>query len=68
MIEHGVNGFLVTVDEPEQIVRIVDRCLQDEQEAVSVADKGRILANKMTWLENAERNLALYNQLKMFKQ
>ena len=68
VIEHGVNGFLVTVDEPEQIVRIVDRCLQDEQEAVSVADKGRILANKMTWLENAERNLALYNQLKMFKQ
>lgn len=68
IIKHGINGFLVPVDAPERIVKVVDQCLRDQQWADTVANEGRALANGMTWTKNAQNNLALFDQLTTSKQ
>lgn len=68
VIKHDVNGFLVPVDAPEEIVKTVDRCLQEEQQAVVVAARGTALAEEMTWKNNAQKYILLFDRLIADKQ
>jgi glycosyltransferase involved in cell wall biosynthesis len=44
LIEHGVNGFLVTPGVPEELAQVINTCLQDPQITVSIASYSREMA------------------------
>ena len=63
LIESGVNGFLVPPDDPETIVRVIERCLADPALRETVACRGRDDARSLTWVHNARQYVALFESL-----
>ena len=63
IIESGENGFLVPVDAPDQIARILDDCFRNPDQAAAIANRGRTLARSMTWARTAEQYLSLFETL-----
>lgn len=64
VIVSGENGFLVPADEPEKIAEVIDRCLRQPDMAASIAERAVKTASEMTWKQNAQQYLALFNALK----
>lgn len=63
VITSGENGFLVPIDDPEAIVRVLEECINDPDMASSVAQQGYISAKGLTWAENARQYIDLFNVL-----
>lgn len=63
LIESGKNGFLVTPDDPDAIVRVIDRCIQDPQWAREIARQGYDDAVGLTWERNAAEYISLFESL-----
>lgn len=62
-IVSGKNGFLVPPNDPEAIVRHVDWCLQNPEQADAMIEQGRQAVNGLTWKNNAERYIDLFQAL-----
>lgn len=63
IIEHGDNGFLVPVDNPEPIVEIIDQCLRNPLHSEQIASRGMKQAKQMTWRSNIDKYLLLFSDL-----
>ncbi|MFN6565839.1 glycosyltransferase family 4 protein [Dendronalium sp. ChiSLP03b] len=46
LVEHGINGFLVTPGEPEELAQVINTCLQEEEITATIATNGRISASQ----------------------
>ncbi|MEH2053620.1 glycosyltransferase family 4 protein [Nostoc sp.] len=45
LVEHGLNGFLVTPGEPEELAQVIITCLQETEITASIANNARITAS-----------------------
>lgn len=63
VIHSGENGFLVPVDDPDAIVRVIEDCLADPQNSAALAVAGQTAARTLTWETNAKQYLCLFAQL-----
>ena len=63
LIRDGENGFLVPAEDPDAIVQAVQRCLQNKATAHAVALQGRNDALQLTWHNNAQAYLRLFDAL-----
>lgn len=63
LIVHGVNGFLVPPDDPEAIVRVIDWCIQNPEQAGAIARQGCRDALNLTWQHNAQQYIKLFEEI-----
>lgn len=63
LIRNGENGFLVPPDDPDAIVRIIEKCLCDEKLVEHVSSEGIASAMELTWSANAGQYIELFNEL-----
>ena len=63
LIVSGENGFLVPPDDPEAIVGIVERCLENPDAAEAIAERGRRDARGLTWERNARQYVELFEEV-----
>ena len=63
LIVSGVNGFLVTPDDPAAIVDVITWCVRHPEEADRIVERGRQAAKGLTWDENARKYEALFQSL-----
>lgn len=65
VIENGRNGFLASADAPEQIVAPIEKCIEDPLMGAQMAKQGQMTASGMTWSDNAQKMLTLFEQIKL---
>jgi glycosyltransferase involved in cell wall biosynthesis len=46
LVEHGINGFLVTPEEPEELAQVIHTCFQEPEITASIASHARTLASQ----------------------
>ncbi len=46
LIEHGINGFLVTPGEPQELAQVIHRCLQEPEMTARIASHARTIASQ----------------------
>ncbi|WP_138504768.1 glycosyltransferase family 4 protein [Nostoc sp. PA-18-2419] len=46
LIEHGLNGFLVTPGEPQELAQVITTCLQETEITASIANNASITASE----------------------
>lgn len=63
VIISGENGFLVSPDDPNAIVRVIEWCLANSDNAAIIADRGRQAARKLTWEKNVGEYISLFEGL-----
>ena len=63
VVENGINGILVQPGDYENIAAQVCSCLENPAQAASIAEAGRKTAQRMTWNHNAQKLLALFQEL-----
>lgn len=62
-IRSGENGFLVPPMDVEGIVKVIEFCFENPQQARLIAEKGRQDALALTWESNAKKYLALFDEI-----
>ncbi len=62
-IRDGENGYLVPPRDAGAIAKAIAGVLADQQGARAVGEAGRRTAGELTWQRNAERQLAIYEQV-----
>jgi glycosyltransferase involved in cell wall biosynthesis len=45
-VEDGINGFLVTPGEPEELAKVIHNCLQESVKTANIANNARISAGQ----------------------
>ncbi len=63
LIRSGENGFLVPPDNPNAIVNVIEWCLKNPDEALQIAERGRLDAMGLTWARNAKQYIELFQVL-----
>jgi glycosyltransferase involved in cell wall biosynthesis len=46
LVEHGVNGFLVTPGEPEELAQVINTCVLETENSQTIANHARIAASQ----------------------
>ncbi|MBG1268123.1 glycosyltransferase family 4 protein [Nostoc sp. WHI] len=46
LVEHGLNGFLVTPGEPQELAQVITTCLQETEITATIANNARTTASK----------------------
>ncbi|WP_414572913.1 glycosyltransferase family 4 protein [Nostoc sp. CCY 9925] len=46
LVEHGLNGFLVTPGEPQELAQVIITCLQETEMTATIAKNARITASE----------------------
>ncbi|MBW4614046.1 MAG: glycosyltransferase family 4 protein [Desmonostoc vinosum HA7617-LM4] len=46
LVEHGINGFLVTPTQPQELAKVITTCLQETQTTATIASNARISASQ----------------------
>jgi glycosyltransferase involved in cell wall biosynthesis len=46
LVEHGLNGFLVTPGEPQELAQVITTCLQETEITATIAKNARITASE----------------------
>ena len=62
-IRDGVSGWLVAPGDPDALAAVIAAALDDPTAAHAVAEAGREAAAALTWTANAQRQLAIYEQV-----
>ncbi len=63
VIRSGENGYLVPSDDYEAIVKIIDFCINNPDQASAIANNGREDALTLTWENNARKYTELFSSL-----
>ena len=63
LIINGENGYLVSANDPDAIANIIDKSLQDPENAVNIARQGQKAARELTWEKNAGKYIWLFQEL-----
>ncbi len=58
LIEHGVNGFLVTPGLPEELAKVINTCLQETEITTSIASYSREMACQRFDINAINRQIA----------
>lgn len=58
------NGFLISPDNPDAIVQVIDWCLAHPKQAEEIAKQGRKDALGLTWEKNAAQYIRLFGELR----
>ncbi|MBG1262608.1 glycosyltransferase family 4 protein [Nostoc commune] len=46
LVEHGLNGFLVTPGEPQELAQVINTCLQETEITATIANNARTTASR----------------------
>ncbi len=46
LVEHGLNGFLVTPGEPQELAQVIITCLQETEITATIANNARTTASQ----------------------
>ncbi|MBH8576756.1 glycosyltransferase family 4 protein [Nostocaceae cyanobacterium CENA369] len=46
LVEHGINGFLVTPGKPEELAQVINTCLQEREITANIASNARTSASQ----------------------
>ncbi|MBD2450644.1 glycosyltransferase family 4 protein [Nostoc sp. FACHB-152] len=46
LVEHGVNGFLVTPEQPLELAQVINTCLQEIEINATIADRAKSIASQ----------------------
>lgn len=46
LVEHGVNGFLVTAGEPQELAQVITTCVLETENSQTIANNARIAASQ----------------------
>ena len=60
IIEDGNNGFLVSIDNVQDIYIKVKKCIEEEQLRVLISQNGKETSDALTWENNAEQYERIY--------
>jgi len=64
VIKDGENGFLANPKDSEDLARILEYLLENEEKAVAIGNKGKLtVLNNFTWKHNAEKTISLYENI-----
>lgn len=63
VIEDGTNGFLIPADDETAIVNTIKWCIDNPDDAEKIMTNGKTVAKKMTWANNAQKNIDLFSSL-----
>ncbi len=58
LVEPGVNGFLATPGNPQELTEIINTCLSDKQKTDAIAQKARNSASQRFHVANINRQIA----------
>ncbi|MBE5892073.1 MAG: glycosyltransferase family 4 protein [Lachnospiraceae bacterium] len=59
----GENGFLVPPDNPEAIIRIVEKCFNGLSDVQKIVEQGKMISKELSWKKNALAYTKLYKEL-----
>jgi glycosyltransferase involved in cell wall biosynthesis len=62
-VQDGVNGWLVAPGDADALAAVIATALDDPAATHAVAEAGRQAAAALTWTANAQRQLAIYEQV-----
>jgi len=63
IISNEKNGILVEADHPEMISKYVKRCFSNNVYMKELSSNGRECVRDLTWKTNAEKHIALFEQI-----
>ncbi|MEA5515264.1 glycosyltransferase family 4 protein [Nodularia sp. UHCC 0506] len=64
LVEQGVNGFLVTPGEIEELAQVINTCVAETEMTASIANRGQAIANQRFDIKTINQQIAqLLNQL-----
>jgi glycosyltransferase involved in cell wall biosynthesis len=46
LVEHGINGFLVTPGKPEELAQVINTCLQEREITATIANHAKTIASQ----------------------
>ncbi|MBD2362169.1 glycosyltransferase family 4 protein [Anabaena minutissima FACHB-250] len=58
LVEHGVNGFLVTPGEPQELAQVINTCLRETQITATIANQARNIASQRFDVANVNQQIA----------
>ncbi|RUR74191.1 glycosyltransferase family 4 protein [Chlorogloeopsis fritschii PCC 9212] len=58
LVEHGVNGFLVTPGKPQELAQVITACLGNSHETEAIAKCGQTIASQRFDVENINQQIA----------
>jgi glycosyltransferase involved in cell wall biosynthesis len=68
LVEHGLNGFLVTPGEPQELAQVITTCLQETEITATIAKNARITASERFNIATINQQIAqLLSQYASFK-
>lgn len=58
LVEHGVNGFLTTPGDSQELAKIINTCLQEQQTTATIASNARTIASQRFDVANINQQIA----------
>jgi glycosyltransferase involved in cell wall biosynthesis len=58
LVEHGVNGFLVTPGEPQELAQAINTCVQETEITATIASQARNIASQRFDVANVNQQIA----------
>ncbi|MBD2345151.1 glycosyltransferase family 4 protein [Anabaena subtropica] len=58
LVEHGMNGFLTTPGEPQELAKIIHTCLEDRQQIATIASNAKVTASQRFDVININQQIA----------
>ncbi len=67
VIRSEENGFLVPVDDPDAIARVIESCIANPDKIAAISASGQKDARNLTWEENAKQYVGKFLELTQTK-
>lgn len=58
LVEHGINGFLVTAGEPQELAQVINSCVVEREESQRIANHARITASQSFDVKTINQQIA----------
>lgn len=58
LVEHGINGFLTTPGEPQELANIINDCLENAANTATIASNAKIIASQRFDIVNINQQIA----------
>ena len=57
LVEHGINGFLVTPGQPQELAQVISNCVQETEKTATIANYARTVASQRFDLTNINQQI-----------